>query len=195
MTFEEYYGEDFSRLKIVEEELLELIGRYPVKETLDGIQPVLYCRSRIKKPESMMKKLEARGLPTDSRTALENMHDAVGVRVVCSFVEDVYDISRWLYTCGEFEIVDSKDYIAYPKPNGYRSLHLILRFSGGLMAEIQLRTIAIDSWAALEHQLKYKHTVGHEKIICDELKRCADEIASIDVSMQALREFRFDDNE
>lgn len=116
----------------------------------------------------------------------------MGVRVVCSFLDDVYRISHWLSTQDAFEIVASKDYIAYPKPNGYRSLHLILHFhtdSGQeIPAEIQLRTIAIDFWAALEHQIKYKRNISHEKTVRDELKRCADEIASVDVSMQTLRD-------
>ena len=107
-------------------------------------------------------------------------------------MDDVYKIAHWLSMQDAFEIVASKDYIAYPKPNGYRSLHLILRFrtdSGQeIPAEIQLRTIAIDFWAALEHQIKYKKNISHEKTARDELKRCADEIASVDVSMQTLRD-------
>ena len=94
----------------------------------------------------------------------------------------------WLGTRPEYEIAATKDYIAYPKPNGYRSLHLVLRFHTGIQAEIQLRTFALDFWAALEHQMKYKKNIAHEKTICDELKRCADEIASVDMSMQTLRE-------
>ncbi len=125
------------------------------------------------------------------------MHDTVGIRIVCSFVDDVYEISKWLYGRKEFKIIAEKDYISYPKPNGYRSLHLILQFTDGIAqgmaAEIQLRTIAIDFWAALEHQMKYKHQIKHEKVIQDELKRCADEIASVDVSMQTIRDILRDD--
>lgn len=144
-----------------------------------------------------MRKLERRGSLTDGRAALEKMHDAVGVRIVCSFLDDVYKIADWLGTRSEFEIAETKDYIAYPKPNGYRSLHLVLSFSSHsdskLMAEIQLRTIAIDFWAALEHQMKYKKDIEHEKTIRSELKRCADEIASVDVSMQTLRDLILND--
>ena len=88
--------------------------------------------------------------------------------------------------------MEKKDYIAYPKSNGYRSLHLIIRFTTDdlkdITAEIQLQTIALDFWAALEHQIKYKHDVPQEEIIRSELKRCADEIASVDLSMQTIRE-------
>ncbi|MCD8077093.1 MAG: hypothetical protein LUE63_01710, partial [Lachnospiraceae bacterium] len=102
--------------------------------------------------------------------------------------------SRGLQARDEYEVREVKDYISYPKPNGYRSLHLILRFTGGrmkgLQAEIQVRTIAIDFWAALEHQMKYKQTIdsSYEKIVREELKRCADEIASVDISMQTIRD-------
>ncbi len=187
MTPEDYYGEALPRLKQMEKTLLEMVGRYPSPKTVEGVQPILYCSSRIKSPESMMGKLRERGLPTDAGTALAEMHDAVGLRVVCSFMEDVYAVADWLAAQENLEILGKKDYIAYPKPNGYRSLHLIVGMAG-LMAEVQLRTIAIDSWAALEHQLKYKRQIAHEKTIHQELKRCADEIASVDMSMQTLRD-------
>lgn len=192
MTYEEYYGCRFKCLKRVEESLRDIIYEYPTQSYPYGIEPILYCKSRIKSPESMMRKLECKGILTDGNTALEMTHDAVGVRVICSFLDDVYKIADWLGTRPEFEIVETKDYIAYPKPNGYRSLHLVLSFpcpvAQKIMAEIQLRTIAIDFWAALEHQIKYKKIIEHEKTIRSELKRCADEIASVDVSMQTLRD-------
>lgn len=197
MTYEKYYGRQLARLKRVEQVLLDIIHEYPVQSYPNGVESILYCKSRIKKPESMIKKLEQRGLPTDGESALSNMHDTVGVRIVCSFLDDVYKIADWLGTRPEFEIIETKDYIAYPKPNGYRSLHLILSFPSsagqGLIAEIQLRTIAIDFWAALEHQMKYKKNIEHEKTIRSELKRCADEIASVDVSMQTLRDLILND--
>ena len=197
MTYEEYYGAAFSRLKHMEQTLLDLIHDYPTQSYPNGVEPILYCKSRIKEPDSMICKLEQRGLPTDGKSALSSMHDAVGVRIVCSFGDDVYKIASWLETRPEFVILETKDYIAYPKPNGYRSLHLVLRFQSGLakglMAEIQLRTIAIDFWAALEHQIKYKKKIEHDKTIRDELKRCADEIASVDISMQTLRDLILDE--
>lgn len=192
LTYEAYYGDMLPHLRHTEALLLELVRQYPAEGYTDGVEPILYCKSRIKHPDSMIRKLKLHGLPTDGQTALEKTHDAVGIRIVCSFLDDVYKIAHWLSMQDAFEIVASKDYIAYPKPNGYRSLHLILRFrtdSGQeIPAEIQLRTIAIDFWAALEHQIKYKKNISHEKTARDELKRCADEIASVDVSMQTLRD-------
>lgn len=192
MTLEEYYGDELPRLRRVEELLLHIIGEYPADDGAKDVQPILYCKSRIKQPDSMIRKLRLHHFSTDVHTALQQMHDAVGVRVICSFADDVYKVADWLRTRGEFEVIGVKDYIAYPKPNGYRSLHLILRLSKpgveGMTAEIQLRTIAIDFWAALEHQMKYKRSVKQDKTICEELKRCADEIASVDLSMQILRD-------
>lgn len=192
MTYEEYYGEALSKLKHVEQALLDLVRTYPTQSYPDGVEPILYCKSRLKQSESMIRKLERKGLPTDAGSALAHRHDTVGVRIVSPFLDDVYKIAGWLKTRPEFEVVETKDYIAYPKPNGYRSLHLVAAYPAGsderLMAEIQLRTIAIDFWAVLEHQMKYKKDIEHEKTIRGELKRCADEIASVDVSMQTLRE-------
>ncbi len=202
MTFEEYYGDYYPMLKKAEADLLELIGRYPVgtqSELTEDTQPIMYVKSRIKSPESMVEKLKRSGFATDVDTAMANMHDAVGARVVCSFVDNVYQVADWLGQQEGYEVVERKDYIAYPKPNGYRSLHLILRLKGreenrggctvtGLLVEVQLRTIAIDFWAALEHQIKYKHSISNERMIREELKRCADEIASVDMSMQTIRD-------
>ncbi len=193
MTPESYYREALPELKRIEEYLTELIKNFPFRQAEDQIEPVLYCKSRIKSPESMIQKLKQRHLPTDAGTALSQMHDAVGIRVICSFVSDVYDIAGWLRTRTELQIMEEKDYIAYPKPNGYRSLHLIVQPAGyRYRAEIQIRTIALDFWAALEHQIKYKREIQHEKTVRGELKRCADEIASVDMSMQTLRDLIHD---
>lgn len=165
---------------------------YPDDCEEEQLQSILYIKTRIKTPESMMEKLKKRGLTEDSHTALANTHDAIGIRVICSFVENVYSIAGWLEQRKDIQILEKKDYIAYPKPNGYRSLHLIIQFKEnhlkGITAEIQIRTIAIDFWAALEHQMKYKRNVEHEETIRRELKRCADEIASVDLSMQTIRD-------
>lgn len=192
LTLEEYYGDTLMVLKQGESYLKTLIETYPDNCAQEEFQSILYIKSRIKTPESMMEKLRNRGLSEDRRTALAKTHDAIGIRVICSFVEDVYHIAKWLQQREDIQILETKDYIAYPKPNGYRSLHLIVRFTTdnlkGITAEIQLRTIAIDFWASLEHQIKYKHSVSHEEIIRSELKRCADEIASVDLSMQTIRD-------
>lgn len=113
----------------------------------------------------------------------------MGLRIICAFAEDVYTIVTWLKTRPEPEIIREKDYIAYPKPNGYRSLHLQIWLKDlYLPAEIQVRTIAADFWATLEHQLKYKIDIPHEELIRSELKRCAEKKASVDLSMQTIRD-------
>lgn len=192
MTPEEYYGDALPLLKRGEAYLKTLLETYPSDCKKEELQSILYIKTRIKTPESMMEKLRKHGFAEDSCTALANTHDAIGIRVICSFVEDVYNIERWLQQRTDIQIMEKKDYIAYPKPNGYRSLHLLVQFKKnnlkGITAEIQIRTIAIDFWAALEHQIKYKRNVEHEETIRNELKRCADEIASVDLSMQTIRD-------
>lgn len=152
MTLEEYYGDKFSLLKQGETYLKTLMETYPNSCNKDGLQAILYIKTRIKTPESMIEKLKRHGMKEDSQTALQQIHDALGVRVICSFVEDVYQIAKWLQERNEIQIMEKKDYIAYPKPNGYRSLHLIIQFATGdlkgITAEIQLRTIALDFWAS-----------------------------------------------
>ena len=156
------------------------------------MKPIVYCCSRIKSPESMQKKLEREGYEQTLDAALHQIYDAVGVRAVCAFAEDVYRLARWLknqpFICIQLE----KDYYEYPKPNGYRSYHILLQIAqgkaAGCRAELQIRTIATDFWATLEHQLKYKKNVPDEKLIRSELKHCADDIASIDMSMQTIRD-------
>ncbi len=192
MTHEEYYQEALPLLYEMERLLKETAAGYVGPETLDGVEPILYISTRIKKPSSMVAKLEKRGLPSDSVTALSEMHDAVGMRITCSFYDDVYAIADYLKKQHIYTMIKVKDYIQHPKSNGYRSLHLIVQMKDpaykGLFAEIQLRTIATDFWAALEHQIKYKRKIMYENVMQKELKRCADEIASLDLSMQTLRD-------
>lgn len=167
--------------------LLDMVDQYPKKENTD-LNPIVYRCSRIKSPDSMMRKLEEHGFPPTRDYALTRLYDAVGIRIVCAFAEDVYNIIHWLKANPELTVIREKDYIAYPKANGYRSYHLLVHVPSGMHAEIQVRTIATDFWATLEHQLKYKKSLQHEELIRSELKRCADEIASVDLSMQTIRE-------
>ncbi len=154
-----------------------------------GMDPVEHYLTRIKGEESMREKCVRKGLPVTTDSALNIIKDAIGVRVVCAFVDDVYEIRRRLKESGKYEFVTEKDYIRHAKPNGYRSYHIIIRISGRYYAEIQLRTISMDTWAALEHHLKYKKEVGGKtELIVQELKRCADELASTDLSMQTIRD-------
>ena len=193
MKEEEFYGAELPRLKQAEQQLSCLMEKYLTGHGQDpdfnGIQ---YCCSRIKTPESMAHKLEQRGFPVTLESALTNVQDALGIRVICPFIDDVYQVADWLGHCPELEVLKIKDYISYPKINGYRGYHLIVKIlegtGAGVTAEIQIRTIALDFWASLEHKMKYKKEVRNETLIRSELKRCADEIASVDLSMQTIRD-------
>lgn len=193
MTKEEFYGDGLPRLLEAESQLRTLLSRYSLAHSGEGsLFSIQNISSRIKEPESMIRKLKSRGLPADGSSALSGVHDALGLRVVCSFTNGVYRLARWLAECPEYEVIKEKDYISHPKENGYRSYHVILKIkegeTAGLYAEIQLRTIAQDFWASLEHQIKYKQELPHEKLIKSELKRCADQIASVDLTMQTIQE-------
>ena len=144
---------------------------------------------RLKSYDSVCKKMQKKGLELNFDLALEKINDLIGVRAVCAYVDDIYKVSDWITLQNDIEVVNIKDYIAYPKPNGYRSYHMIIHLNDlSLNAEIQIRTIALDFWANLEHQMKYKKNIKDEIIIRSELKRCADEIASIDLFMQTIKD-------
>ncbi len=192
---EAYYGEYGTELeKIMEGVLKELRG------ILDGIAedpeqaPFEHLISRIKSSESARTKLKLRGFPEDVRSALVNLTDVIGIRVITHFVGDMYEVLNGISACEAWRVELIKDYIAAPKPNGYRSLHVILMVPFGrdeiseIGVEIQLRTIAMDCWAALEHQMRYKKHVNNNALIFGELKRCADEMASTDLTMQTIRD-------
>ncbi len=184
------YGEHKPELeKLLNSILLQVSEiREEMKSQL-GIDPVEHCLGRIKSEDSMREKCVRKNLPVTTESALEKIYDAVGVRIVCAFVDDVFTIRDYIVNSGRYEIIEEKDYINTAKPNGYRSYHMILRVDGKYHAEIQLRTISMDTWAALEHHLKYKKKIGaRQKLIEEELKRCADELASTDLSMQTIRD-------
>ena len=193
---EAFYQDKLYILEYVRRRLLREIEQLRGESEAElGRDPVDHCKSRIKSAASMEEKLRRRGLEPTLEAALSQVHDAVGLRVVCPFLDDVYLVSSWLSRRDGLRLLETKDYIADPKPNGYRSLHLIvavpvpmIRGRQELAAEIQIRTLAMDFWAALEHQLKYKQCIGEEEMIVAELKRCADETSSTDINLQALRE-------
>lgn len=165
------------------------------KNVNEGVHnPAEYIISRVKSADSMKEKLVRKGMDTDVLSAIKQMNDTVGIRIVTHFIGDVYTISDYLKQSDTWTIEEIKDYISNPKPNGYRSLHIILKMPlhgselDFLPVEIQIRTIAMDCWASLEHQLKYKKNIPNADLIATELKRCSDEIASTDLSMQTIRE-------
>ena len=153
---------------------------------------------RIKHEESMLEKLRRNGAKATARNALRSVSDSIGIRIVCLFIDDIYETVRLIKTFPNCVVIREKDYIRNAKPNGYRSYHMILDVMtdapdvegnrpGHYFVEIQLRTIAMDTWAALEHEMKYKKSVGNQALIVQELRRCANELAACDVSMQTLR--------
>ena len=187
---ESIYGEHLAEMERIRQEIQTCIDELREKlKKESGLEPVEHCLSRIKTEESMREKCRRKGIPETTESALFTIHDAIGFRIVCAFLNDVYLIRDTLVSLENYTLVEEKDYIRHVKPNGYRSLHLILREEKGYYVEIQLRTISMDTWAALEHQLKYKRNLsGNESLIVSELKRCADTLASTDISMQTIRD-------
>ncbi len=158
--------------------------------------PIEMIKSRVKKPISIVEKLKRRNLPVSLESMINNLDDVAGIRVICSFVDDIYAVAEMLVNQDDVTVIAVKDYIRNPKPNGYRSYHLIVEvpvfFSDrkkNMRVEVQIRTIAMDFWASLDHQLKYKKDMGAatDSIIA-ELKECADLIAQTDRHMLEIRQ-------
>ena len=155
--------------------------------------PIDSIKSRIKTPRRIINKLKRRGFPITLQSMMENLNDIGGIRVICPFIEDIYVVADMLIRQDDLALIERKDYIENPKPNGYRSLHLILQVpiflsdrTRPVRIELQLRTIAMDFWASLEHQLRYKADVEVPAYISDDLKACADVIAATDEEMQRI---------
>ena len=194
----EFYGERLIMLEGAIEEFLScvrMIRRYQVSR--GQRDPIASFQARIKSARSMRAKLERQELPVTADSALRDVWDAAGVRLVCPFVRNIDQTVGLIRQIPGVRIWREKDYIRHPKPNGYRSYHMVLslplRFlerqpEQPVRVEVQLRTIAMDCWASIEHQLKYKRDIPDQGLIVRELKRCADEIASTDLSLQTIRE-------
>ncbi len=157
--------------------------------------PIEFIETRIKTPESIANKLNKRKLPLTCESVRKNLNDVAGVRVICAFLDDIYQVARMLEGQDDVELIKTKDYINRPKKNGYRSLHLIVEipvfFSDRkerVRVEIQIRTIAMDFWASLEHSVKYKKNVRDAEDIVYELRACADVINRTDIHMQSIRD-------
>ncbi len=157
--------------------------------------PIEMIKSRVKKPMSIVEKLHRRNLPVNLDSMINHLDDVAGIRVICSFVDDIYNVARMLVSQDDIRVIAVKDYIEHPKPNGYRSYHLIVEvpvfFSDrkkDMRVEVQIRTIAMDFWASLDHQLKYKKDIGAAADeIGKELQKCAEVIAQTDRHMLVIR--------
>ena len=156
--------------------------------------PIEMIKARVKKPKSIVEKLQRRGLPLSIESMESNLDDIAGVRVICSFVDDIYEISRMLERQDDVTIIAIKDYIKAPKENGYRSYHMIVEvpvfFSSSkknIRVEVQIRTIAMDFWASLEHDIRYKvDKTKRPEGINEEMLECAGKIAESDRKMQDM---------
>ncbi|WP_373217799.1 GTP pyrophosphokinase family protein [Ruminococcus sp. 5_1_39BFAA] len=173
-----------AKAKIIDEQLSLKYQRESVRS----------ITGRIKSPESIYAKLMRKELDTDLKTAQKTLNDLIGVRIVCLFLDDVYEIADILKKQKDIQVIKEKDYISKPKKNGYMSLHLIVDIpiyydenSQTKRVEIQIRTIAMDFWSVLEYQLMYKKNVSGAEKASKELKNYSEEIAALDQKMMKLR--------
>ncbi len=242
----DFYGDYLQKLKEITWRFEISLETYLMERGINRErQPISSWKTRIKSPDSMRDKLIKRGYEPTAENAAYAVHDAAGVRVICPLVDDVASVAQFIRELPCFEVVQEKDYILHPKPNGYRSYHMILARTGDsqldpeatrraatkaaiearevslsqlidqlntagtfdaieaecdtactdddgfefgrrICVEVQLRTIAMDSWASIEHDLKYKKDVPNQEFLQAELKRCADEMAATDLSLQTI---------
>lgn len=159
----------------------------------NAYNPIEHISSRLKKPKSIVKKLERLNIEPTVENAKEHLHDIGGIRITCSFVSDIYELTRIILSQKDVKVIEVKDYIDKPKPNGYRSLHLIVSVPVFLSnrdldveTEIQIRTVAMDFWASLEHKIYYKYSGETPPLIRDDLTDCANIIANLDERMLSL---------
>ncbi|MCL6603342.1 MAG: GTP pyrophosphokinase family protein [Paenibacillus sp.] len=160
----------------------------------DGFSPIEHIKSRIKEPKSILQKMERKGYELSSENMEQYIHDIAGMRIVCAFVKDIYRLVDHLCIREDIRVLEIKDYIAHPKPNGYQSLHLIvsiplilLEGTRWVKAEIQLRTLAMDFWASMEHILYYKFDKQLPAHVAEELKEAARAADELDQKMLRLR--------
>ena len=185
MRYESAIREVRTKLEILNDEL-----------SLRGHQNPINCiLSRRKKTLSIFEKLERQGDELTLNSIQENLNDVAGIRVICGFIDDIYKVAKMLARQDDIRLIQVKDYIKNPKPNGYRSYHMIIEvpvfFSNEklpMRVEVQIRTVAMNYWASLEHKMKYKQDIENAGEIMDMLKECADTIAETDKKMLAIRE-------
>ena len=172
-----------TKLEILNEELAFKTKRNPIES----------IESRVKKPASIIEKLRRRHFPVSVESVFENLHDVAGVRVICSFIDDIYDVAEMFLSQDDITLIEKKDYIQNPKSNGYRSLHLIIEVpvflsdrTLNMKVEVQIRTMAMDFWASLEHQANYKKGIDGIDSLVVELTDCANIINQTDRRMQEI---------
>ncbi|MBQ8624596.1 MAG: GTP pyrophosphokinase family protein [Agathobacter sp.] len=158
--------------------------------------PIESIKSRVKSSDSLLKKIRKKDIPLTLEAIEENIWDIAGIRVICSYQDDIYLLAECLLQQDDVKLIEVKDYIKNPKANGYRSLHLIVEVpiflqeeKRNMKVEVQLRTIAMDFWASLEHKLRYKKNLSEEQIaeLSNQLEECAQISADLDMRMQNIR--------
>ena len=158
--------------------------------------PIESIKTRIKSTDSLVRKVRKKNLRMNLESLEENINDIAGIRVVCSFVDDIYMLAKCLLEQDDITLIEKKDYIKNPKPSGYRSLHLIVSVpiflqneKRNMKVEVQLRTIAMDFWASLEHKIRYKKNIPEEaaESLACELRECAEKSAQLDLKMQNVK--------
>lgn len=161
--------------------------------SLHDYNPIEHTKSRVKSPDSIMKKLYRKGGGHSLTSVKEAVRDIAGLRITCSFIEDIYQVCDMLTSHEDIHVVEIKDYIKEPKPNGYRSLHMIVEVpvymsdrQERVYVEVQIRTIAMDFWASLEHKIFYKYEGAVPERLLNELKEAADAAAALDHKMEKL---------
>lgn len=199
---------DFNAIKYAKEELVRFMMPYKLaldevntkidilKQELQHVNdynPIEHVKSRLKSPNSILRKADKKGYDLSLTSIKENIRDIAGVRITCSFMSDIYLISEMLQKQKDMTVVDCKDYIQTPKPNGYRSLHFIIQVpvlmshrEDRVFVEIQIRTIAMDVWASLEHKIYYKYDGYIPKELKDELTDAALSACQLDEKMEAI---------
>ncbi|SDS59119.1 putative GTP pyrophosphokinase [Paenibacillaceae bacterium GAS479] len=162
-------------------------------QLLHDYNPIEHTKSRVKSPESIINKISRKNGELSLPAIKETIKDIAGLRITCSFVSDIYRIHDMLKVQHDLKIIDVKDYIAWPKPNGYQSLHLLVEVpvfmsdrQEKVIVEVQIRTIAMDFWASLEHKLYYKYNKAVPEHLLRELKEAADSAAALDIKMERL---------
>lgn len=191
-----FYGDS---LLLYDSALIEISSRLNIIRKFKTLNherdPIENIKTRIKSPKSMIEKLRDRGLVPIAENIPGNITDAAGARVICTYIDDVYEVAKILSAQKDITVLEVKDYIKNPKPSGYRSYHMIIELPiyiseecHRVCAEIQIRTLSMDFWASLEHQIRYKHDIPNQQIIAAELKRCADEVASVEMNFITIRD-------
>ncbi|MBP1310475.1 putative GTP pyrophosphokinase [Paenibacillus sp. 1182] len=162
-------------------------------QALHDYSPIEHTKSRLKSPESIMNKMIRKNSELSLDAIKDHIKDIAGLRITCSFISDIYDVNNMLQRQSDLKVLEIKDYIKNPKPNGYQSLHLLVQVPVFMSdceelvcVEVQIRTIAMDFWASLEHKIFYKYNQSVPENLTRELKNAADSANALDLQMERL---------